>query len=131
LACQRIGRVIWIPFVFPVVVYLLLYYYPSTERNSLAKKIEQELPFAVIHMSAISGSGIAPAEIFKIIGLSKEYPYLRKEVRKVLNQINIYGYDLVTSLNNVSKTTPSSRLTETIFRIINDNHFRRQLVRVF
>jgi len=29
-------------------------------------------------MRAISGSGIAPAEIFKIIGLSKEYPYLRK-----------------------------------------------------
>jgi flagellar protein FlaJ len=108
----RIGRVIWIPFAFPIVVYLLLYYYPTTERDSLAKKIEQELPFAVIHMSAISGSGIAPVEIFKIIGLSKEYPYLRKEVRKVLNQINIYGYDLVTSLNNVSKTTPSTRLAE-------------------
>jgi len=63
-------------------------------------------------MSAISGSGIEPSQIFKIIGLSKDYPNLRREIRKVLNQINIYGYDLVTALNNVSKTTPSSKLSE-------------------
>jgi archaeal flagellar protein FlaJ len=30
----------------------------------------------------------------------------------VLNQINLYGYDLVTSLNNVSRTTPSIKLAE-------------------
>ncbi len=63
-------------------------------------------------MSAISGSGIEPSEIFKIIGLSKEYPFLRKEIRKILNQINLYGYDLVTSLNYVSKNTPSKKLSE-------------------
>lgn len=112
ISLARIGRVFWIPFVFPLLTLFILYYYPSTEKDSLAKKIEQELPFAVIHMSSISGSGIAPVEIFKIIGLSREYPYLRKEIRKVLNQINIYGYDLVTSLNNVSKSTPSQKLAE-------------------
>ena len=63
-------------------------------------------------MSAISGSGISPVEIFKIIGLSREYKYLRKEIRKVLNQINIYGYDLVTALNNVARNTPSEKLAE-------------------
>ncbi len=108
----RLAKIFWIPFIVPILVFFGLYYYPSTEKDTLAKKIDQELPFAVIHMSAISGSGIPPSEIFKIIGLSKEYYFLRKEIRKVLNQINIYGYDLVTALNNVSKTTPSSRLAE-------------------
>ena len=63
-------------------------------------------------MSAISGSGIEPSEIFKIIGFSKEYPYLRREIRKVLNQINLYGYDLLTALTNVSKSSPSAKLSE-------------------
>ncbi|MBX4211892.1 type II secretion system F family protein [Candidatus Pacearchaeota archaeon] len=110
----RFSQIIWIPLVFPVVVFFSLYIYPSTEKSSIAKRIEQELPFAVIHMSAISGSGIEPSEIFKIIGLNREYPYLRTEIRKVLNQINIYGYDLVTALNNVAKATPSKKLAEVL-----------------
>ena len=108
----RFLTLLWIPIILPAATFAALYYYPSTERKSLSTKIDQELPFAVIYMSAIGGAGIEPTEIFKIIGFSKEYPYLRREIRKILNQINIYGYDLVTALNNVSKTTPSSKLSE-------------------
>lgn len=109
---SRFIKIFWIPIAVPIITFLALYYYPTTERGSISKRINQELPFAVIHMSAISGSGIPPSEIFKIIGLSKEYPFLRREVRKVLNQVNIYGYDLVTALTNVSKSTPSKSLSE-------------------
>ncbi|MBI2452535.1 type II secretion system F family protein [Candidatus Pacearchaeota archaeon] len=108
----RIAKIFWIPIAMPIIVFSAIYIYPSTEKKSIGKRIEQELPFAVIHMSSISGSGIAPTEIFKIIGLNREYPYLRKEIRKVLNQINLYGYDLVTSLNNAAKTAPSEKLAE-------------------
>lgn len=108
----RLTQIGWIPFVIPIFVFIFIYYYPSTEKSTISKRIGQELPFAVIHMSAISGSGIQPSEIFKIIGLNKEYPYLRKEIRKVLNQINLYGYDLVSALNSVSKTTSSPKLSE-------------------
>jgi flagellar protein FlaJ len=99
-------------FAIPIVVFIALYYYPGAEKSAISSRINGEIPFAVLHMNSISGSGIAPAEIFKIIALSKEYPYLRKELRKVLNQINIYGYDLVSALNNVSKTTSNQHLAE-------------------
>ncbi len=108
----RLPLVIWIPVVLPLLTFALLYYYPSSEKDTLERKIDQELPFAVIHMSAISGSGIEPSQIFKIIALSKEYPFLRKEIRKVMNQVNLYGYDLVTALTNASRTTPSAKLSE-------------------
>ncbi len=112
LTLARFAKVFWIPLALPAITFFILYVYPSTEKSSLAKRIEHELPFAVIHMSAISGSGIEPTEIFKIIGLSREYPFLRKEIRKVLNQINLYGYDLVTALNNSAKNNPSPKLGE-------------------
>jgi flagellar protein FlaJ len=98
--------------IVPIATFFALYLYPSTEKSSEAGKIDQELPFAVIQMSAIAGSGIEPSKIFQIIGLSDEYPSLKREMRKIINQINIYGYDLVTALNNVSKATPSEKLAE-------------------
>ncbi len=108
----RLVQIFWIPIIVPIVMFFILYYYPTTEKKGLSRRINQELPFAVIHMSAISGSGIQPSEIFRIIGLSREYPYLRKEIRKIINQINLYGYDLVTALNNTAATTPSTKLSE-------------------
>jgi len=109
---ERLIWIIWIPIIAPLAVFVMLYMYPSAERKSLAKHIDQEMPFAVIHMSSISGSGIEPSKIFQIIGMGKEYPYLRREIKKIINQINIYGYDLVTSLTNVAKSTPSEKLSE-------------------
>jgi len=108
---ERFAKIIWLPLIMPLATFIALYIYPSTEAKSIEKNINEELPFAVVHMSSISGSGIAPVEIFKIIGTSNEYPYMKREIRKVLNQINIYGYDLVTALNNVSKSTPSAKLS--------------------
>ncbi len=108
----RLMQIFWIPIVVPLIIFAVMYLYPMSERSSLAKRVNQELAFAVIHMSAISGSGIQPSEIFRIIALNKEYPYLRKEIRKVLNQINLYGYDLVTALNNAATTTSSNKLSE-------------------
>lgn len=109
---NRIVQIFWIPIAIPILTFAVLYYYPSTEKKSIEKKINQELPFAVIHMSAISGSGIEPSQIFKIIASNREYPTLRKEFRKVLNQINLYGYDLVTALNTAAKSSPSEKLSE-------------------
>lgn len=96
----------------PVLVFGALYIYPSVERRSIASRIDSELPFVVIHMGSISGSGVEPTQIFKIVGLSKEYPYTRGEIRKVINQINVYGYDLITALKNIARLTPSQRLSE-------------------
>ena len=105
-------RSFWVVIALPIFIWISFYFYPRTEKRSIAKKIDQELPFVVIHMASISGSGIGPSQIFKIIGLSKEYIHTRKEIRKVLNQTNVYGYDLSTALRNIARTTPSVKLSE-------------------
>jgi pilus assembly protein TadC len=109
---MRLLYTFWIPLVLPVFMGFVIYFYPNTERKMLGNKIDKELPFVLIHMSSVSGSGIKPSEIFKIIGLSNEYKYAGKEIRKILNQLNLYGYDLTTALRNVSNATPSKKLAE-------------------
>ncbi|MEK6926946.1 MAG: type II secretion system F family protein [Nanoarchaeota archaeon] len=109
---SRALQTFWIVLVFPVLAFFIMYWYPSSEKDSLQSKIDQELPFAVVNMSAISGSGVEPTVIFKIIAMGNEYPALRKEFIKLMNQINLQGYDLVTALNNSAKNSPSKKLAE-------------------
>jgi archaeal flagellar protein FlaJ len=108
----RIIKVIWIPVFLPIVTFLIMYLYPSLEKSSLESRINHELPFATIHMSAISGSNVEPSKIFEIIISTKEYPYLEKEFHKVTNEMNIFGRDLVSALRITSFNCPSKKLSE-------------------
>lgn len=109
---SRFLKVFWILLIVPLCTYLFLYYYPSMERKTLENRINHELPFATIHMSAISGSLLEPSKIFGIIIETREYPNISKEFTKLLNEINIYGYDLVSSLRNMAFNSPSKKLAE-------------------
>jgi Flp pilus assembly protein TadB len=96
----------------PLTCFLLFFIYPSSKRKSLDKGINQELPFVTIYMSAIATSGIEPSKIFSILVSSHDYPFIQREVKKLNNLINFYGYDLVSALKTMSKTSPSERLAQ-------------------
>jgi len=93
-------------------MFVFFYLYPTLEKMSLKGKIDDELPFVAVHMSAIAGSGIAPDKIFEILISDKESPNVSREFKKVVNQVNVYGYDIITALKNVSKETASKKLSE-------------------
>jgi len=102
----------WVPLVLPLVSVTFFYLYPSMEKGTVEMMISQELPFGTIHMAAIAGSNVEPTKIFKIISLTKDYPYLGAEFRKIINQVEVYGYDLVTALKNIAKSTSNENLSE-------------------
>ena len=108
----RFAKVFWILFVIPLGTFAIMYLYPSLEKKSAEAKIDIELPFASIHMAAISGSMINPIKIFEIIIFTKEYPAIEREFTKILNDINVYGSDLVSALKNSAKNTSSKKLSE-------------------
>jgi len=108
----RFLKTFWIIFALPIITFLGMYFYPSAEKKSLEQKINQELPFATIHMSAIGGSMVGPNKIFEIMTYTKEYPALEKEFTKIINEINIYGYSLVSALKRTANNTASKKFAE-------------------
>ena len=102
----------WLVIIIPIIIGGFMYFYPGTEAKSLGGKIDQELPFVSVHMSAIATSGIEPVSIFKIILESGEYRYTNIEFRKLLNLVNFHGKDIVTALKSVAKSSSSSKLRE-------------------
>jgi Flp pilus assembly protein TadB len=109
---SRFLELFWMLFVIPILTFVFLYLYPSLERKSLEGSIDQELPFATINMSAIAGSRIEPTNIFNIIISTGEYPHLKNQFTKVMNEINIYGHDLVTALRDSADNCPSKKLSD-------------------
>jgi flagellar protein FlaJ len=105
-------RNIALSFLLPVIVFISFYYYPNSKISGTKQEIENELPFATVHMSAIATSGVSPDKIFRILALSEEYKNIAKESRKIVNQINIYGYDLTTALRNVATITSNKKFAE-------------------
>lgn len=108
----RAVKTLWIIVVIPLSLGILMYFYPSSESRSLGAKINQELPFVTIHMSAIATSGVEPLSIFKIILKSKDYKYTNIEFKKLMNLVNFHGKDLVTALKKTSRASPSIKLRE-------------------
>ena len=109
---MRMAKVSWLLVVPPLGSFLLLYLYPSMERKSVENKMDKELPFVAIHLSAISGSMVEPSRMFNILIATHEYPTIEKEFIKILNKINIYGYDLVNALRDSASNCASKRLAE-------------------
>ncbi len=108
----RFLKTFWILIVVPIATFTFMYFYPSFEKESASSKIDIELPFATINMAAIASSMMSPERIFTILILTGEYPALKKEFTKMINEINLYGYDLVSALKNTAKNSPSKELSE-------------------
>ena len=102
----------WVVFLLVFLTLVGFYFYPASEKSSVQKRVSNELPFATIHMAAIAGSNLEPTRIFKIIANSPEYPTVGLEMKKIVNQVEIYGYDLVNALRNATKNTPNSKLAD-------------------
>ena len=98
--------------IVPLATFFIFLFYPLSEISSISADIDDELPFAAMHMAAIASSGVEPSKVFSILAASPEYPSIRKEMRKIVNMINFYGYDLTTALKVTAKTTSSIRLSE-------------------
>jgi len=99
-------------FLLPITAFFLMYTYPSSQRKSLEKNINQELPFVAIYLAAIATSGIEPSKIFEVLERTEDYPATRREIKKLLNYINFYGFDLVSALKTCSRNCPSEKLSQ-------------------
>lgn len=92
--------------------FALGYLYPISEAGGRKKSIDSNMPFAINHMSAIASSGVPPSTMFKLLTGFGEYGELSEEAEKVVRNIDVFGLDVVTSMKEVSKRTPSPAFKE-------------------
>lgn len=92
--------------------FFAFYGYPYGKIRQRARNIKTNLPFAINHMAAVASSGVPPVKMFKLIAESKEYGEISVEIEKIVEYVELFGYDFLTALKSVSATTPSEPLKE-------------------
>ena len=86
-------------FFTPIITFFGFYSYPSSQRKSLEKEINQELPFVTIYLSAIATSGIEPSKIFEIVVRTKESGSQVKVKDLARVELGVETYRMKTRLN--------------------------------
>jgi Archaeal flagella assembly protein J len=103
--------VIFTALVF-IVVYKSFQVYPSIMAGDRKRRIDSMLPYAVNYMSAMSGAGVLPVDLFRSLAINDIYGEMSVECRYLVRDLEILGQDLVSAMKNLAVTTPSSALQD-------------------
>ena len=89
--------------LFVMVGFLVV---PMNNASERASGLEREMPFAAAYISVMSSGGIAPYTSFKRLTQVELMPSMSKEARDIIKDVEIFGVDPLTALDNASKRTP-------------------------
>ncbi len=111
LLIALVGAIVITIVVF-IVIYQLFLLYPVLMSSDRKRRIDIMLPYAVNYMSAMSGAGVFPADLFRSLASNPIYGEVSVECRYMVRDLEVLGTDLVTAMKNLSLTTPSLMLQD-------------------
>ncbi|MDF1556770.1 MAG: type II secretion system F family protein [ANME-2 cluster archaeon] len=108
----KVFTIIIILIAFGVGTYVAFLNYPKLVNSNRKRKIDQMLPYAVHYMSAMSGAGVIPVDIWTSLAKNNIYGEAAVEASYIVRDVKVLGHDLVYAMKTVAATTPSYRLQE-------------------
>ncbi len=93
-----------IPFPLYIMVGFLIV--PLSKASDRASGLEREMPFAAAYISVMASGGIAPYTSFKRLSEVELMPAMRVEAREVIKDVEIFGRDPLSALEQAAKKNP-------------------------
>jgi len=93
-----------VPLPFYVMIGFLLI--PMSRASERASNLEREMPFAATYISVMASGGIAPYTSFKRLSRVELMPTMRSEAREIIKDVEIFGIDPLTAIENAAKKNP-------------------------
>ena len=103
---------------FSFVILTLFHSYPFQLQTIKRNSIENNMPFAINHMGAISASGIPPFTIFKLLSNVPEYGEIRNEALRIVRNMETFGMDITAAIKNVAERTPSRDFRQFLIGVV-------------
>jgi len=88
------------------------YSYPNYRADSLKRALDDELPFTVGYMSILAGAGVPPDFIWRSLAQVDASLTVSNVARTIVRDIELFGHDAISALENASLRTPSERFKE-------------------
>ena len=98
--------------IIPVGTFLFSYFYPKMLASGRKSKIDLDLPYAITYMQALSTT-VTLYDIFKGVFESRDlYGEVSRECGLIVRDVEVFGFDLVTAIENAKEITPSENFRE-------------------
>jgi flagellar protein FlaJ len=103
--------------IHPIVAALLtfaassgvIYFQLTSKIQNRRLAIDQSLPFAISHMSILASTGTTPLNLLRMLAASN-HGAVSGEIKKVIHSVDILGKDVIASVMDVARTTPSTHM---------------------
>lgn len=96
----------------PIGIFACFYYYPILEAHGRKSKIDLDLPFAITYMQALSSTMTLYEIIRNVYDAADLYREVSKECGLIVRDVELFGEDLLTAMENMIKITPSDNFRE-------------------
>jgi len=103
---------IFAPVLVASLAFMVMYIYPMQKAKSVRKSIDENLPFALIHMNSIVSSGIPPEFMFELISGFEEYGEISRQAKLIVRNIKTFGMSSINAINHMVQRTPSPAFKE-------------------
>lgn len=107
------------PVLVASLAFMMMYIYPMQKSKSVKKSIEENLPFALIHMNSVVSSGIPPEFMFELLSKFRDYGEISRQSKLIVRNIKTFGMSSVNAINHVAERTPSAIFKEILSGISN------------
>lgn len=98
------------------------YFYPIYRADKLKRELEDELPFTTGYMAILASAGVSPEKIFYTLSNMSVPLAISYEARDVVRNINLFGLDVISALEEASRRSPSEVFRETLEGFISTIH---------
>lgn len=115
---SKMFLMVYAPFLIAAMSFAVLTFYPHQKVMGRKKNIDMNLPFALVHMGAISESGVPPYMIFKLLSNFDEYGEIAREMKILVRNVDTFGLDPLTAIKETAERTPSNELRQILLGII-------------
>jgi len=102
----------------PITVFLIYLNYPKSIIKEREKKIDSYLPFSTLYFSSIVSSGLPLHKAIKMFVEFEEHGSVAEEMKKIVNDVEFYGLDILSALERAVNRTPSRKFREFLYGIL-------------
>jgi len=108
---------------------VVFYSYPSYRTDTLKRDLEDDLAFTAGYMSILAGAGVPADSIWHSLAQVDNSLSVSKTAKDVVRDVELLGFDIISSLEKTSKRTPSEKFKELVEGFISVVHSGCSLVK--
>jgi len=105
--------------VASIIVVIVFFVYPLYRGKQRKAEIDSNLVYTAGYMGVLSAGGISIERIFDRVVQVERHPAIRDLAKRLMTDVKVFGLDVVSSLNDVIKHSPSEVFSKLLVGIIN------------